>query len=177
MTHRAGKMIASTLDVLAIIATITVAALTALLVVARFAAIPVVGLYEIITLAAMMMYMVGAVISSRNRSHLAVDYWSEARLGAPVPGFASPRLGITGALHRLLVAVITTAITLFFIYWTYKMFMWGAQRPQWTPAYGIPLWLPQASLIIGAVGCFLYALGDVLKALIELRSFAREEAA
>lgn len=177
MTHRAGKMIASTLDVLAIIATITVAVLTALLVVARFAAIPVVGLYEIITLAAMMMYMVGAVISSRNRSHLAVDYWSETRLGAPVPGFASPRLRITAALHRLLVAVITTAITVFFIYWTYKMFMWGAQRPQWTPAYGIPLWLPQASLIIGAVGCFLYALGDVLKALIELRSFARGEAA
>ena len=168
MTHRAGKIIASTLDVLAIIATVTVAVLTALLVLARFAEIPVVGLYEIITLAAMTMYMVGAVIASRNRSHLAVDYWSETRLKAPVPG-----LCITGAWHRLLVAVITTAITVFFIYWTYKMFMWGAKRPQWTPAYGIPLWLPQSPLIIGAVGCFLYALGDVLKALTELRSFAR----
>ena len=149
-----GKILASALDALAILATLAVAALTFFIVVARFTEIAVVGIYEIILLAAVLMYMLGAVMASRNGSHLRVD-WLDSRLTSP---------GARRA-QRLAIAVVSLITTAFFVYWTYRMFAWGLVRPQHTPAYGIPLWVPQAAFLIGSVGCFLCALRDTINAL------------
>lgn len=145
---------ARALDALAILATLTVGVLMVFIVFARFARIPVVGIHEVILLAAVLMYMVGAVMASRRGTHLRVD-WLDTRL-------TSPR---ARAAQRLAIALVSLITTGFFVYWTYRMFAWGLVRPQHTPAYGIPLWIPQAAFLIGSVGCFLYALRDTLAAL------------
>lgn len=154
-----GKRVAGALNALAILSAIAVTGLTFFLVMARGLNISVVGLHEIILLCALLMYMAGAVIASRRRQHLVID-WIET-------GLHSRR---RQAAHRLVVALISGGITVFFIYWTYRMFAWGLKRPQVTPAYGIPLWFPQLSLLIGSIGCFLYCLRDGIRALTELLS-------
>jgi TRAP-type C4-dicarboxylate transport system permease small subunit len=154
---RFSNILASALDALAVVSTVVVVALTFFLVVARTINVSIVGLHEIILLCAVLMYMAGAVIASRRHEHIAVD-WIETR-------FTTDRARLW---HKLLVAVISAIITAFFIYWTYRMFAWGLKRPQVTPAYGIPLWLPQLSILLGSIGCFLFCLRDVALALTGL---------
>lgn len=154
-----GETLASVLDALAILATLAVALLTLFIVVARFTEISVVGIYEIILLAAVLMYMLGAVIAARQSSHLRVD-WLDSRLTSP---------GLQAA-QKLAIALVTLITTAFFVYWTYRMFAWGLVRPLRTPAYGIPLWIPQAAFLVGSLGCFLFALRDTITALAALRS-------
>lgn len=151
---RGMRLLAGAVDALAILATLAVVALTFFIVIARFTELAVVGIHEIILLAAVLMYMLGAVMASRNGSHLRVD-WLDSRLTSPG----------ARAIQRLAIALVTLITTSFFVYWTYRMFAWGLVRPQHTPAYGIPLYVPQAAFLIGSVGCFLCALRDTITAL------------
>lgn len=117
----------------------------------------VVGLLELIMLFGMWLYMLGALIASRRNEHLVVDF---------------VELQITDAriklMHKALVSLITFVICLFFVVLAYRMLAWGLRRPQSTPGMGIPLWLPQASIMLAAVGCSCYSLRDVLKAVAGL---------
>ena len=65
--------------------------------------------------------------------------------------------------------MLTVIITSFFMVWAYRMFSWGLMRPQVTPAYQIPLWVPQLAIGFAAVGCFCYGLRDVIDAVRRLR--------
>jgi TRAP-type transport system small permease protein len=49
------------------------------------------------------------------------------------------------------------------------MFLWGIARPQTTPALRLPLWIPQIAIMLAAVGCFAYALRDLVRAASALR--------
>lgn len=159
LAARVGGAIARVLDAVAIITSVAVAGLMTFLVVARYVlGLSVVGLHELIMLAAVALYMTGAVLASRNREHLTVD-WIAGTI-------TDPR---KKAAHDLLIAVLTTIITIFFIVWAYWMFSWGLKRPQTTPAYQIPLWVPQMAIGLAAVGCFCYALRDLLDAVLRLR--------
>ncbi|MBY5974814.1 TRAP transporter small permease [Pseudooceanicola marinus] len=155
---RFERRLAGALGALAILAGLVTALLTGFLVLARFINYSVVGLHELILTAAVLFYMLGAILASRNRAHLAVDFIDQL--------LTTPR---ARAIHALVVAVLTVIVTCFFIWWTWEMFAWGMRRPQWTPAYQIPLWLPQLSIMIGAVGCFAYGLRDVVLAVLDLR--------
>lgn len=151
---RIGGIIARTLDMLAVIASVAVTGLMVFLVVARYLlGLSVVGLHELIMLAAVALYMIGAIIASRKRDHLTVD-WVAGNITQPRKK----------AAHDLLIAVLTVIITIFFIVWAYHMFTWGMKRPQVTPAYQIPLWVPQLAIGVAAVGCFCYGLRDVIDA-------------
>lgn len=156
---RTGGWIAGTLDVLAILSSLLVTGLMVFLVIARYVlGLSVVGLHELIMMFAVALYMVGAIIASRRREHITVT-WLAERITAPR----------RQSLHAALVAGITVIITVFFIVWTYWMFSWGLKRPQDTPAYNIPLWILQVPILIAAVGCFLYALRDLVQAIGNLR--------
>lgn len=147
------------LDVVAVVASIVVAGLMAFLVLARYVlGMPVIGLHELILLAAVLLYMTGAVIASRKREQLTVDWVSGM--------ITDPR---KKAAHDLLVAVLTVIVTTLFMIWAYRMFAWGLVRPQVTPAYRIPLWIPQLAIGMAAVGCFAYAVRDLINALRRLR--------
>ena len=67
------------------------------------------------------------------------------------------------------IALLTVVITCFFMVWSYYMFTWGMKRPQHTPAYQIPLWIPQAAIGVAAVACFAYALRDAIDAILRLK--------
>lgn len=153
--------VARILDALAIASSLAVTGFMAFLVVARYLlGLPVVGLHELIMLAAVALYMTGAVIASRKREHLTVD-WFAGRIDHPRKK----------AAHDLLLAILTIIITSFFMVWAYWMFSWGLKRPQVTPAYQIPLWVPQLAIGLAAVGCFCYGLRDVIDAGRRLRRF------
>lgn len=153
--EKSGGWIASTLDVFAILSSLLVAGLMLFLVIARYVlGLSIVGLHELILMAAVALYMTGAIIASRRREHLEVT-WLADRITAPK----------AKALHSALIAAITIVVTLFFIVWTYWMFSWGLKRPQVTPAYNIPLWILQVPILVAAVGCFIYAARDFIEAV------------
>jgi TRAP-type transport system small permease protein len=155
-----GTAIARTLDVLAVISSVAVTGLMIFLVVARYMlGLPVIGLLELIMLAAVALYMTGALIASRKREHLTVD-WLADRIQDPK----------RRALHDLLIAVLTLVVTAFFVVWAYRMFSWGFERPQVTPAYRIPLYVPQLAIGVAAVGCLCYAIRDLLEALRRVKT-------
>lgn len=152
-----GKLAAGVLDTLAAIAMAVVVALMVFLIFARFANISIVGIFEIIGLFAMASYMFGAATASRRHQHLVVDWLSEK--------LVDPR---KRAVQQLVVGLCTVLATGLFSYWTYRMLAWGVQRPQFTPSFGIPMWVPQMSLIVGSVGCLIYAVRDTINSLIAL---------
>jgi len=156
---RIGGAISIALNAIGVVSSVAVVGLMFFLVVARYVlGLSVVGLHELIMLAAVALYMTGAVIASRRREHLTVD-WIAASI-------TDPR---KKAAHDLLIALLTVLITCFFIVWSYHMFTWGIKRPQTTPAYQIPLWIPQFAIGAAAVGCFAYALRDAINAMRRLR--------
>lgn len=148
------KGIAAFLNGVVIVASAAVAGLLLYLIAARYLfGWPTVGLHEMTLIAAMWLYMVGALIASRKSEHLVVDL-------LPLM-LKDPR---KVAVQRLVVAVLTAVITGFFLFWTYSMFEWAFRRPQTMPALGLPLWVSQASMGVAALGCAAYALRDVVTA-------------
>jgi TRAP-type C4-dicarboxylate transport system permease small subunit len=154
-----GKLAAGVLDTLAALAMAVVVALMVFLIFARFANIAIVGIFEIIGLFAMASYMLGAATASRRHQHLVVDWLNEK--------LTDPR---KRAIQQLVVALCTVVACGMFTYWTYRMLAWGVQRPQFTPSFGIPMWIPQLSLVVGSVGCLIYALRDTLNSIAALRN-------
>ncbi|MBK0399548.1 TRAP transporter small permease subunit [Limibaculum sp. M0105] len=155
-----GGIIARVLDTLAVISTVAVTGLMMFLVIARYVlGLSVVGLLELIMLAAVALYMTGALIASRKREHLTVD-WLAGIIEAPGKK----------ATHDALIAALTLVVTGFFVVWAYWMFSWGLERPQVTPAYRIPLIIPQLAIGMAALGCFCYALRDLIDAVKRMRA-------
>ncbi|TPE51251.1 TRAP transporter small permease [Maribrevibacterium harenarium] len=142
------------LEAAAFLSSILVVGLMLFLVLARYVfGWSIVGLLELIMLFGMWLYMLGGLIASRRNEHLVVDFIE---------------LQITDAriqrIHKGLIALITFVICIFFVVLAYRMLAWGIRRPQSTPGMGIPLWLPQASIMLAAIGCTCYALRDFIQA-------------
>ena len=156
------KTIAAVLSAIAIIASVMVVGLMIFLVIARYLlGLSIVGLHELILLFTLQLYMVGALIAAQRKSQVTVDWLAQRFAG-----------GGASEWHNAIVAAITLSATVFFIVWAYWMFSWGIQRPQVTPALGLPLWLSQASILFCAVGCAGFALRDLVQAIARLRGRA-----
>ncbi len=159
MGARVGAWIATALDVLALATTTLVVALMLFLVVARYLlGLSVVGLHELILMFALQLYMVGALMASRRRDHLTVEFVAQ-----------SLRTPAARAWHGVVVSLLTCVACGFFLVWAYKMIAWGIEMPQTTPAYDIPLWVPQVAIMVAAAGCFAYALRDLIQHVAALR--------
>ena len=152
--ERIGWIIARMLDVLAVMASLVVTYLMVAQVITRYVLGLSVELLEPIMVAAVLLYMVGAMIASRNREHLTVD-WLAATIRPPRGK----------AAHEALIAILTIIMTIFFSVWAFRMFSWGLQRPQVTPFYRIPLIIPQLSIGLAAIGCLGYAIRDLIGAV------------
>ena len=156
------KTLETVLGAIAIVTSVMVVGLMVFLVVARYLlGLSIVGLHELILLFALQLYMVGALIAAQRRTQVTVDWLSQRFAG-----------GGASEWHNAIVAALTLSATVFFIVWAYWMFSWGIQRPQTTPALGLPLWLPQASILFCAVGCAGFALRDLVLAIGKLRGRA-----
>jgi TRAP-type C4-dicarboxylate transport system permease small subunit len=151
-------IIAGVLNAVAIIASLMVVALMVFLVIARYLlGLSIVGLHELILLFTLQLYMVGALIAAHRGTQVTVD-WLAQRL-------AGDR---AGEWHKAVIAVVTLIATLFFVVWAYRMLSWGMERPQITPALGLPLSISQASILVCALGCAGFALRDLVQSLAAL---------
>lgn len=143
------------LEAAAFVASVLVVGLMLFLVLARYVfGWSIVGLLELIMVFGMWLYMLGALIASRRNEHLVVDF-IELQI-------TDRRIQL---LHKALISLITFLICIFFVVLAWRMLAWGMRRPQSTPGMGIPLWLPQASIMVAAVGCTCYSLRDLICAL------------
>ncbi|WP_165814411.1 TRAP transporter small permease [Pararhodobacter oceanensis] len=123
----------------------------------------VIGMLELSTLSALWLYMIGAVVASRNREHITVDFTAQS--------LKSPRLT---ALHESLVSLIILILGVFFLSLAWDMLIWAQRRPQVTPGLNIPLLAGQSALITAAVLGLAYTIRDLIKALIAVRNSYRE---
>ncbi len=121
------------------------------------------SVHELSLLAAMWLYMAGAVMASRRSEHLVVD-------------FLATSLGSKRAktIHAFIVATLTLIISAIFAYWIWKMLAWGAKRPQTIPVLDAPLWVAQAPLAMAALAAIIYALRDMARAAILLADMKAE---
>lgn len=118
--------------------------------------------HELSLMAAVFLYMAGAVLAEKRGTQITVDFLAQT--------LTSPR---ARAWHRVLVAALTVVVCGFFLYWTYSMFAWGLKRPQMNPVLDIPIWIPQLSILIGAVGCLGYSLRNLLGGFADLKAASR----
>jgi len=115
------------------------------------------GTHELALLAAMWLYMTGAVVAMRNREHITVNYLSTRITNARVQ-----------ALRGVLVALVVLGCAVFFARLAQDMLAWSQRRPQRTPALGLSLLHAQSALIVAAGFTLLYAVRDVLLASVQL---------
>jgi TRAP-type C4-dicarboxylate transport system permease small subunit len=153
--ERCDKAIMAVMTFIVIATNIAVTGFILFLVLARFVlGWSVVGVLELATLAAIWLYMCGAVVAARNKEHLVVDFLTHS--------IRNPRLK---AFHSLAVSIIMVVLSLFFLSLAQDMVAWSIKRPQTTAALSLPLLLPQSAIILAAVLCSIYALRDFVWAV------------
>lgn len=151
-------LLTSLLEWVVLVSSVLVAGVLAYLVIARYVFNwPTTGLHTIVIISAMWLYMSGALLASRNRQHLVVDYLA-VKIGN----------GRLKEGHELMVALIQFAIVLIFVYWTWRMFAWGSRYSTTMPELGIPIWIPQLAIAFNAIGSTCYALRDIRNATLKL---------
>lgn len=150
---------------LVIASNLAVTVLILFLVLARFVlGWSAVGVLELATLSAVWLYMCGAVIASRNREHLVVDFLAQS--------ITNPRVR---SLHALAVSVVMVLVGLFFLKLAYDMVEWSQRRPQTTAALSLPLIIPQAAVVLASILCMGYMIRDLVLALVQVfRNFASD---
>lgn len=120
--------------------------------------VPVFGLEELILLSVMWLYMLGAVLASRERTHLSADFFQT---------FCKNELVVKWV--HLLANVISLAMAILFISWAYSLASWGFEKGQVTPVFGIPMYLSQGSLFVASLLLTFYLIRDLLKDIRELK--------
>jgi len=112
---------------------------------------PMLGLEEIILFSVMWLYMMGAALASRERSHLSADFVAVYVKSARV----------RNTLH-LAATLVSLAMVVAFVVWSYDLLAWGLTKRQSTPVFQLPLYLSQASLFFASLLFLFYMLRDVM---------------
>ncbi|KAA0015808.1 TRAP transporter small permease [Salinicola corii] len=140
------------LGVVAIVASASLVLLVFMIVLARYVFnVSVIGLDELALLAAMWLYMTGAVIASRRAEHIVVDFVPKAL-----------KYEFLSKLHQRFVAIVMLLTTVMFMYLAWDMLKFSLRMPQTTAGLRIPQIISQAAVIIASIGCFAYALRDLI---------------
>ena len=120
---------------------------------------PLLGLEEIILTSVMWLYMMGAALASRERTHLRGDFIQTIT--------SNPK--VLGGM-RLLAALITLAMAIIFSIWAFSLLRWGLERQQSTAALRIPLYVAQSSMFVCSVLIVFYAVRDLLHDALNLKN-------
>lgn len=115
---------------------------------------PLFGLEELILMVAMWVYMLGAVLASRERSHLSADFVQVV--------CSHPK---TLQFIRLLATLISLLMAVMFVTWSYDLLQWGVNKGQATPVFQLPWYLSQSSLFVAALLFCFYLIRDLLEDL------------
>ena len=117
---------------------------------------PLLGLEEMILFCVMWLYMLGAVLASRDRSHLSADF---------VSAFIH-NVRIKNALQMTAKLVSMVAVVAFVV-WSFDLLHWGLTMQQSTPVFRLPLYLSQASVFVASLCFLLYQLRDLISDLVD----------
>ncbi|AHL77615.1 hypothetical protein CH92_04400 [Stutzerimonas stutzeri] len=120
---------------------------------------PVFGLEELVLLAAMWLYMFGAAIASRDRSHLSADFVQVVCSNKSVVRF-----------FHLLATVISLIMAILFARWSFDLMSWSLSKVQTSTVLKIPWYVSQSSLFFGSVLFIFYLLRDFLNDLASFQS-------
>lgn len=112
---------------------------------------PVFGLEELMLMAAMWFYMLGATLASRDRSHLSADFVQVMTRNPKV-------LRATSTVATL----ISLGVAVMFAIWSWSLFSFGLERGQSTPVFAIPWWISQVSLFVASVAFVIYLVRDLI---------------
>jgi TRAP-type transport system small permease protein len=141
------------LNAIIIVSNLAILVIILFLIVSRIYGWSVIGLLELATMSAIWLYMSGAILATRNREHLVVDFLSQR--------LTNPKII---AVHNLIIALIMLGLGMFFISLANDMLAFSIKRPQTTPALSLPLLLPQSAIIAGAIFTTAYAVRDLVLA-------------
>lgn len=107
------------------------------------------GAEELTLLAVMWLYMLGAIIASRERAHLSADF---------VHVMTQREQSIK--LARALSSLLSLAIGCFILVWSWELVSWSFEKQQRTPVFRIPWIVSQASVFLAATVMLGYLLRD-----------------
>lgn len=110
---------------------------------------PVFGLEELILMGAMWLYMLGAVLASRDRTHLCADFVQVATDNQRIISF----------MH-LLATMVSLFMAVMFATWSYDLMVWGLQKGQTTTVFHLPWYLSQSSLFVASTLFIFYLIRD-----------------
>ncbi|SDP81454.1 TRAP transporter small permease [Desulforhopalus singaporensis] len=111
---------------------------------------PMFGLEEIILMTVMWLYMLGAVLASRERSHLAADFVQVVSRNPKVIYFV-----------HLLASIISLIIAIYISTWCYDLMTWAFAKKQTTPVFNLPWYYSQSSLFVASLFFLLYLVRDI----------------
>lgn len=120
---------------------------------------PVFGLEELILISVMWLYMLGAVLASRERTHLSADF---------IQTFVKNQ-SVVKCFH-FIASMVSLIMAVMFVSWSYDLAEWAVIKGQTTPVFGLPWYLSQSSLFITALLLVFYILRDMLTDLTSSHS-------
>lgn len=113
------------------------------------------GSEELILVAAIWLYMLGATLASRERSHLGGDF---------VQMFIENRK-LSRAV-KVVAAFVSLAMAFFFLICAFIFVSWSIDLSPVTPVFGMPRYIAQSSLLVASVLMFSYAIKDFIKDVV-----------
>jgi TRAP-type C4-dicarboxylate transport system permease small subunit len=136
----------------AVVLSIAVASLMVIEVITRYVlGEPLFGLEEITLICVMWLYMIGASMACRERSHLKAEL---------------VQLIVKSQTSLKAIQVLTTLISLvmavFITLWAFDLVVWGVEKKQSTPVFEIPWFISQSSLLFGGIFFTLYLVRDLI---------------
>lgn len=112
---------------------------------------PVFGLEEIMLLAILWFYMLGATLASREGSHLKADFVDVMT--------ENPAIRRAAAIASTIISILAG---LAFCYWATDFLAFSLSRGQTTPVFAIPFWISQASVLVAAILLTAYLIRDLV---------------
>lgn len=125
---------------------------------------PVFGLEELVLLGAMWLYMLGAALASRDRSHLSADFVQVI--------FKNPR--VIRSIH-IVAALISLFMAIMFATWSYDLLYWAVKKGQTTAVLKMPWYLSQSSLFVASILFIFYQLRDIIDDINSFRASVKTD--
>ena len=142
-----------------IVTSLTVSTLMVAEILARYVFnYPMLWLEEPILIAVIWLYLIGAAMATRDRTHITA---SIIHLLVKNP----QKLRIVKALSAFIAFVLSG----YFIYWSSDLFLTGLRQPITTPILAIPLYVPQCSFFFGGILIAIYFLHELVDNIRNIR--------
>lgn len=121
------------------------------------------GVEELITVATMWLYFLGATYGSYEESHIKGDLLDLV--------FKTDR---QKSWHRLLVYLYSVIILVIWSKWGYEYMIRALKSTQKTPGWHIPLWVSQLAIPVGIYGMLIYSACHLTRAILAVRAAGKD---